>query len=898
MAPPNASNGRSLTKTVHSVFGEFGWCGEVTEDDLHYAQLAFLAANPGSEVVRKLSSRYMLGNDLVCSTLLLIVEDPSLAGILAFPYSLLGFNEDALLIEALSRASLRFAANMLFRVTAAAPRLGPTRTLDAAMLLVSSNRPLLQHRSTWGVCSPDKKTIETGSAHASRVGVEKPHAAELTKRIVEFDVDVTQIRAALKYGPQTHCSHKDTEDDLFDCRNANICYTAQALFGAHAPYFSPDCFLAPLLEFGTSKPSAAEAARLEAHGTLLASALLPLLGDPQARDNFMAVVENVLAQDRSKLVFDASQNCSDDFAFNLLLLVLRLAKAAFVPRFVARIGTNRFPTFAFFNAARLIDISVVRMVREIQSGEDSTIHNFNMSLGLDHIRVYLKFVFEVARNRRAEVYGVLYEAYLSQCTRTAGDRVFGTVDDFLDGAVDLLDLSLDDRRADSVSDVLRDASFVNAVLTAQLPLSEEADQNAVDFVSHLFLYKNTHKSLCLRVLGGRGDGLGLGSNKTLMKRMIRYYTDRTEDFMAIERFVMNKMLENERIDVDQSSLRMANAIVADLESGLSTALRCILEIKAYRDKGQRLGAILESVQREDGGDTDDVSDDEEAQVPDERLRSYLSLSKEERRDHITLLLRRDGRPCTAANIDAIEKDLLDALVYFRNPKVFRINSKLKVNEQRLENEEKHLRSTMMTVQSLLRLLLNFTTTNRRLFLNRNIFSRLCLVLGGALRDLVGRGSSAFKIDGDYGFDPRELLSRLAQIAVNLLDDRRELIARSALDPAVAERTLAICRDRFLLGETALGRLSGIVAVLGDSASGEGADMDDVPERFVDPLTCVIMEHPIRLSTSNVVIDRSTLRQIMLNDQIDPFNRLPIDESQCVPDLALEEEIRQFTGPKR
>ncbi|ELA41779.1 uncharacterized protein VICG_01131 [Vittaforma corneae ATCC 50505] len=69
--------------------------------------------------------------------------------------------------------------------------------------------------------------------------------------------------------------------------------------------------------------------------------------------------------------------------------------------------------------------------------------------------------------------------------------------------------------------------------------------------------------------------------------------------------------------------------------------------------------------------------------------------------------------------------------------------------------------------------------------------------------------------------------------------------------------------------------------------------DDVPEEFLDPLTFTIMENPVLMLTSKITIDRSTFNQIMLNDRIDPFSRLPLDESQIVDNAELREKIEDF-----
>jgi hypothetical protein len=45
-----------------------------------------------------------------------------------------------------------------------------------------------------------------------------------------------------------------------------------------------------------------------------------------------------------------------------------------------------------------------------------------------------------------------------------------------------------------------------------------------------------------------------------------------------------------------------------------------------------------------------------------------------------------------------------------------------------------------------------------------------------------------------------------------------------------------------------------------------------------------MRDPVRLPTSGVVVDRSTIARHLLSDQSDPFNRMPLNESMLEPSI--------------
>ena len=51
-----------------------------------------------------------------------------------------------------------------------------------------------------------------------------------------------------------------------------------------------------------------------------------------------------------------------------------------------------------------------------------------------------------------------------------------------------------------------------------------------------------------------------------------------------------------------------------------------------------------------------------------------------------------------------------------------------------------------------------------------------------------------------------------------------------------------------------------------------------PEEFMDSLMWFLMSDPVKLPSSGCVVDRSTIKQHLLNDPNDPFNREPLTVS--------------------
>jgi len=70
-----------------------------------------------------------------------------------------------------------------------------------------------------------------------------------------------------------------------------------------------------------------------------------------------------------------------------------------------------------------------------------------------------------------------------------------------------------------------------------------------------------------------------------------------------------------------------------------------------------------------------------------------------------------------------------------------------------------------------------------------------------------------------------------------------------------------------------------------------AKLGDIPDEFMCPISCDLMKEPVRLPTSDTVMEKSVIKQILLNDEHDPFNRAPLkfSEVQDLPELKKKIE---------
>ena len=60
------------------------------------------------------------------------------------------------------------------------------------------------------------------------------------------------------------------------------------------------------------------------------------------------------------------------------------------------------------------------------------------------------------------------------------------------------------------------------------------------------------------------------------------------------------------------------------------------------------------------------------------------------------------------------------------------------------------------------------------------------------------------------------------------------------------------------------------------------ELGEVPDEFLDPITCALMEDPVILPTSGQTVDRIVIARHLLSDSKDPFNRAPLTIEMVKP----------------
>jgi len=227
---------------------------------------------------------------------------------------------------------------------------------------------------------------------------------------------------------------------------------------------------------------------------------------------------------------------------------------------------------------------------------------------------------------------------------------------------------------------------------------------------------------------------------------------------------------------------------------------------------------------------------------------------------------------------------------------------------RHEENEQEVKRALPLCNKTLKMLgfLNTDLEIRALFLLEEMCSRLVNMLLHVLTKLVGARGMQLKVDNPerYNFRPKEMLQDLCEIfaSFSLAAQFQEYCAKSGYyNPTLFEEAVKTCTKRNLLTGESLHLFSSLPAkieMVSLHIKDDEALAMDAPPEFLDPLLCTLMKDPVKLPTSGTVIDRSTIRQHLLNDPHDPFNRETLSLDMVQPALELKERMAKWLAERR
>ncbi|XP_026193300.1 ubiquitin conjugation factor E4 [Cyclospora cayetanensis] len=191
----------------------------------------------------------------------------------------------------------------------------------------------------------------------------------------------------------------------------------------------------------------------------------------------------------------------------------------------------------------------------------------------------------------------------------------------------------------------------------------------------------------------------------------------------------------------------------------------------------------------------------------------------------------------------------------------------------------------------------------------SILPQAVTTLDCCLDHLVGPRCLQLKVNSmeTYNFRPKDWLSKVLESFVYLLQADKtngDAITGEILRDgryykhANIAKACRIARREGLMAPSLLNEFYLLVKRLAEvEETGKGLDLDEVPAEYLDPIMADLMQDPVLLPSSKVIMDRRNIERHLMSDPSDPFNRAPLTREQLVPQPELKKEIEAFLESK-
>ncbi|GAB65129.1 ubiquitin conjugation factor E4 [Plasmodium cynomolgi strain B] len=190
--------------------------------------------------------------------------------------------------------------------------------------------------------------------------------------------------------------------------------------------------------------------------------------------------------------------------------------------------------------------------------------------------------------------------------------------------------------------------------------------------------------------------------------------------------------------------------------------------------------------------------------------------------------------------------------------------------------------------------------------SNTILSQIVTCLNCYFDYLVGPKCLNIKVKNmeQYNFRPQLWLTSIVESYLFLLNSDKkneELLTREIANegryykPEIFNKAYYICKREGLLRKEDLHKFKIFCQQIIDMKDEVELfdDVDDIPDKYLDPILQDIMLDPVLLPTSGIVIDRKNIERHLMSEPNDPFNRAPLSKEQLVPMPELKEEIHKF-----
>ncbi|KAL6121953.1 hypothetical protein NUSPORA_01062 [Nucleospora cyclopteri] len=842
----NLTNSVEKIKLENAVPGVLGISG-----DLEEAQMQFCIENTDQHVIRTLISKYRgdkYRKNVIISTILLILSEPELANLHFFDYDDIISSGNLDLIDELCAKSKNIFINVIYKY------------------YVYEQKDNLEYLLMNAAVSPE--ICSDLDLCRFLFGLKRERVGVFKKKYDYFEIMKPFYNKAVFSFKTDYLTKEDKNKEHWVLTD----YT-----GEKNKKYIPPFILQKIMESDFSS---------------LEQIFRKLLTIPNYKTCFMELITNVISQDRNKMHFNPKNNASDQFVDNLLLISLQLSSGFFKEEFVPKIGVNKFPTFMFFNLMRLYGCS-------------------SKNINIDQ---YIRFIQKVG----------IYNEKL----------IFAKVDQKTENS----QFIENQKKVDKLENLLYDFDFLYEFIhyIRKSPIVVLVE-NSDSFFCNLLFIKNTFLLDLLTIM----SVYNLNFSSQVLERLIEISCAKSDDVFSI-RVSVQILIKNRNIPITTSSLRMISLYVSDLEEVYYRTTKGMDEVKSIRreivGKIEKFYGKLETNKHCEGEvDLESLNFDglqHTMNINRQSLRFLSTASPAVMKEIFTRMKYNETQQLIAKN-----------LVYLYNNRKPLLPEYLEIvnmmNDIVLNVEKAHDGSYMVQIQ--FSHILETQQNNLKLFLNKNVFNKISGVIDSILEKLIIRveeskkkrnglnltsiaNSLLTKFDSSqrenydcskftYGdatvlnvmekernmfikkdihlVNLMEVVSGFEKQAKNLMINEQNL--EKAVEILIERETLQEKGDKLFYQGREMTSIKRIIKILKENVEEE--DYDDAPDDLLDPLTGVLMKIPVIITTSNQTIDLSTFKQLMLNDQKDPFNRMNLTDNSYKINEDLQKRVNKYLKGK-
>jgi len=164
-----------------------------------------------------------------------------------------------------------------------------------------------------------------------------------------------------------------------------------------------------------------------------------------------------------------------------------------------------------------------------------------------------------------------------------------------------------------------------------------------------------------------------------------------------------------------------------------------------------------------------------------------------------------------------------------------------------------------------------------------------------------KNQSGVKDFEEFNFKPKDLLSYVVEMYVCIARECKDRAIRIIADDDrnysadTFRKAVKISRRETVVTTDILKDFEQFVASLNEKAQANKQAMEsvEIPDEFLDPIMQDVMMDPVRLLTSGNIMDRKHIHRIIMADDADPFNRMPLKVEMLEPMSDLKAKIRDF-----